>query len=397
MKPFHFYNPTRIVFGAGKIAALREHLPPDARILFTFDEDAVMENGVHAQVMQALQGVHVVQFGGIQPNPDYDYLIQALPLIHAHQLNIIVSAGGGSVIDGSKFIAAAACTQGDPWDLSATPFLVKTALPHICIPTLPGAGSEMNCWGVISRRSLELKRDFSGDALFPKLSILDPTVTLTLPWKHLQNGIIDTFSHVIEQYITTDHDTPLQNRQAEALIFTIMEAATAIIQNPNDLNARGHLMWAACLTLNDHLQAGMQPDFAAHRISHVLTALYDISHGQSMALLLPATLTALKHMKHRKLVRYARQVWHLHTQDEDQLILQAIEQTRQFLIRLGVSLNPADHQLHPAMIPDILAHIDQEYTYPLGECHPVHHAEVAAILEQIFFLHKPVDRTGRFS
>jgi NADP-dependent alcohol dehydrogenase len=384
VQPFQFYNPTRVLFGTGKIAALPQYLPPHARVLFTFDEDAVMHNDVHRQVMQALSGLTVIQFGGIRPNPDYDYLMQALPLIQAHQLNVIVSAGGGSVIDGSKFIAAAACTSGNPWDLSAQPFLVKTALPHLCIPTLPGAGSEMNCWGVISRRSLALKRDFSGNALFPQLSILDPTVTLTLPWQHLQNGMIDTFSHVIEQYITTPYDTPLQNRQAEALLLTIIEAAQAIMHNPDDLHARGHLMWAACLSLNDHLQAGMQPDFAAHRISHVFTALYQLSHGQSMALLLPATLSALKEMKRTKLIRYAHYVWHLTSKDEDQLIEGAIAATRDFFTQLGVSLNPADHGLSPEIIPEVLAHIDAEYTYPLGECHPIYHAEVKAILEHLF-------------
>ncbi len=388
MQPFSFYNPTRIVFGAGKIAELPQYLPADARILFCFDEEAVMANQVHAQVLQALRGHVVVEFGGIKPNPDYDYLCQALPLIKAHDLNVIVSAGGGSVIDGSKFIAAAACTKGDPWDLTAQPFLVKHALPHFCIPTLPGAGSEMNRWGVVSRRSLALKRDFSGDALFPQLSILDPAVTLTLPWQNLQHGLIDTFSHIIEQYVTTDVDTPLQDRQAEALLLTLIEAAEALLKNPNDLQARGHLMWIACLSLNDHLQAGMQPDFAAHRISHILTAHYDIVHGESMALLLPATLQALRGMKQRKLLRYARAVWQLQGPDEEELIDAAIDATRQFFRRLGISLNPQDHGLDASMIPTILAQIETEFSYPLGECHPVYQAETLTILQNLFLFPK---------
>lgn len=384
MKPFEFYNPTRILFGAGKIAELKEYLPPDARILFAFDPEAVHKNGVYTQVKAALAGHVCVEFGRIHPNPDYEMLLEALPLIEAGGLNCIVSAGGGSAIDGSKFIAAAACVEGDPWDLTAGPFLVKKALPHFAIPTLPGAGSEMNRWGVVSRNRLKLKRDFGGDVLFPRLSILDPTTTLTVPWRHLQNGMIDAFSHVVEQYVTTDTDTPLQNRQAEALALTLIDAARVLVKNPTDLAARGHLMWAACLSLNDHLQTGMEPDFAAHRLSHALTALYGLSHGESMALLLPATLEALTGMKEAKLLRYAYYVWHITTGNPEARIQGAVNATRQFFSEIGVSSCAQDHGLKPEMIPEIIAYLEVEYPYPLGECHPVFAGEVAAILDAMF-------------
>lgn len=387
MKDFTFYNPTRILFGPDKTAELSQIIPKNARILFCFDENAVSSNGAYAEIKKALASFTVIEFSGIQPNPDYEYLRKALPLIQAHQLNFIVSAGGGSVIDGAKFIAAAACSTEDPWMLTAEAFLVKQALPHICVLTLPGAGSEMNCWSVVSRRELHLKRDLSGEALYPVASILDPKFTLTLPDRQITNGIIDAFSHVIEQYVTLENDTPLQDRQAKALAQTIIDSGRAIVKNKQDLAARGHFMWAACLALNDHLQTGLIPDFAAHRISHALTALYYLDHGQSMALILPATLSVLREMKQTKLLQFAKEVWGLEGDQDQPLIEAAIQHTRTFFLEVGASLNPQDYDLEPSMIPDILSYLRQEHTYPLGECHPIMEKEVKAILEEMF---KPV-------
>ncbi len=384
MKAFEFFNPTRILFGPNKIAALPAHLPKNARILFCFDEDAVMANHVYEATCAALKPFPVMEFGGIKPNPDYDYLIKALPLIKKHSINWIVSAGGGSVLDGGKFIAAAACYQGDPWALTEKPFLVQKALPQACILTLSASGTEMNQWGVVSRRSLQLKRDFSGEALFPRLSILDPNALLTLPPHQVTNGIIDACSHVLEQYLTLPAETLLQDRQAEALLLTLMENGRTILKNKNDLNARSQFMWAATQALNDHLQTGVPSDFSSHRLSHAMTALYGLEHGQTLALIFPASLFVLREMKHAKLLRYAKMVWQLEGADEDLLVLTAIQKTRDFFMEVGGVVDPNIFGLTPDIIPAILQYIKAEYGYPLGECHPIYEKEVRAILKAMF-------------
>ncbi len=384
MKSFDFYNPTRILFGLGKIGALPQYLPEQARILFCFDEDAVMGNHVYEATRAALKAFPLTEFGGIKPNPDYDYLMKALPLIKKHSINWIVSAGGGSVLDGGKFIAAAAAYKSDPWTLTEKPFLVKQALPHACILTLSASGTEMNQWGVVSRRSLKLKRDFSGEALFPKLSILDPSALLTLPNHQVSNGIIDAFSHVLEQYLTLPADTQLQDRQAEALLLTLMENGRTILKNPLDLSARSQFMWAATLALNDHLQTGVPSDFSSHRLSHAMTALYGLEHAETLALIFPATLFALKDMKRSKLLRYAKMFWQLTDSDENRLIDVAIQKTRNFFAEVGGVVDPRVHGLTPAIIPEILAYIESEYGYPLGECHPIYEKEARVILEVMF-------------
>ncbi len=384
MNPFDFYNPTRILFGEGRINELSAFVPEHARVLFAFDQEAVMANGVYHQVKAALAGFTVIEFGGITPNPDYDFLIKALPLIAAHQLDFIVAAGGGSAIDGAKFIAAAAQYAGDPWALTEVPFLVEKALPLAVIQTHPAAGTEMNQWGVVNRRSLKLSRDFSGEVLFPKVTILDPQVTLTLAQEEITHGVVDAFAHVLEQYVTIEAATPLQDRQAEAQILTIIDSARAMLEHPKDLDARGIFMWCAASVLNDHLQTGNFVDFTAHRLCHVLTALYDIKHGEALALILVPTFRVLREMKREKLCRYGRMVWGLTQQSPDDLIAATLQATEQFLLEVGAKTDPAAFGLSKGIIPEVLAYLRAENMYPLGECHPVYEAEVMAILNQLF-------------
>lgn len=384
MNPFSFYNPTRILFGEGRISELRAFIPENARILFVYDEDAVMANQVYEQVKEALVGFTVIEFGGVKPNPDYDFLVKALPLIEKHQLDFILAAGGGSVVDGAKFLAAAARYKGDPWELTESLFLVDEALPLGVIMTHPATGTEMNRWGVVNRRALKLNRDFCGDALFPKFAILDPLVTLTLPFVEVTHGIIDVFSHVIEQYVTVEVETPLQDRQAEALLLTIIESARSILKNPQDLKARSIFMWCATSALNDHLQTGNVVDFAAHRISHAMTALYDMRHADALALTLIPTLSILREMKQAKLCRYAKAVWGCEEKSKEKLVEAAIVYTRNFLLEAGANLNAKDCGLSKEMIPEILAYLKTEAMYPLGECHPVYELEVMAILSAMF-------------
>ncbi len=383
MNPFHFYNPTRILFGEGRISELRAFIPEDARILFVYDEDAIKKNGVYAQIQEALVGFPLIHFNGIRPNPDYDFLIKALPLIREHELNYIVAAGGGSTIDGAKFIAAAAKWFGDPWGLTDSLFLVQEALPLAVVQTHPATGSEVNRWGVVNRKGMLLNRDFCGEALFPRLAILDPTVTLTLPRQEITYGVVDAFSHVLEQYLTTEVNTPLQDRQAEALLLTIIESARAILKNPKDIEARSIFMWCATSVLNDHLQTGNAVDFAAHRISHAITALYDLRHAEAIALLLVPTFSVLQEMKHAKLCRYARVIWGHQRKNEEELIAAGLESTRDFLLEMGAELNPRVFKLDKSIIPAVIDYFRRENMFPLGECHPVYEIEAMAILSQM--------------
>lgn len=384
MNPFDFYNPTRVIFGEGRINELRAFLPQGARVLFTYDEDAVMANGVYQQVKEALVGFTVIEFGGIKPNPDYDFLMKAVPLVKKHELDFVVAAGGGSVIDGSKFIAAAAKYDGDPWELTESLFLVKEALPLAAIVTHPATGTEMNQWAVINRRSLKLNRDMSGVALFPKFAFLDPAVTLTLPPEEITHGIVDVFSHALEQYVTIEVNTPLQDRQAEAQLLTIIESARAILKKPKDLEARSIFMWCASSVLNDHLQTGNFVDFAAHRISHAMTALYNLRHADALALTLVPTFTVLREMKKEKLCRYAKIVWGHEDHSKEKLIEKALASTHKFLVEVGAKTDPTVYGLKKSIIPEVLAYLRAENMFPLGECHPVYEIEAMAILSNMF-------------
>ena len=255
MIDFTFYNPTKIIFGSNQIVNLANEIPSDKRILITYGHGSIKKNGIYNQVKLALKDREVFEFGGIDPNPKYEQLLEALPIIKQNGINFLLAVGGGSVIDGTKFIAAAADFKEDPWELlkfdPSEPMkmaTINTALPIGCILTLPATGSEMNCGAVISRASD--KFSFGHTLLYPQFSILDPTTTFSLPPKQAANGIIDTFVHVTEQYLTYPVNAAVQDRFAEGILLTLIEEAPKIFADSQDYDARANLMWSATCALS---------------------------------------------------------------------------------------------------------------------------------------------------
>ncbi len=330
MKNFVFHNPTEILFGTGMIAELGSRVPTDTPVLLLYGGGSIKSNGVYDQVVAALDGRAWSEFGGIEANPDYDTCLRAVEQLKAKKAGFILAVGGGSVLDAAKFIAAAARdTRDDPWRIVTDGgSSITEVLPIGAVLTLPATGSESNGNSVISRRSTKEKRAFGSQLVFPRFSVLDPDTTTTLPRKQVRNGIVDTFSHVIEQYMTGFTDAPLQDRFAESIIQTLAEVGRTTLDDPKQYRARSAFMWSATLALNKLLGCGVPQDWSTHMIGHELTALYGLDHAETLAIVMPGVWKYKLASKKVKLAQYAARVWGASTADD------AIEKTEQFLASL---------------------------------------------------------------
>jgi len=340
MHNFDFHNPTNLVFGKGTIAKLAKLVPASARVLITSGGGSIKKNGVRDQVRNALGSRTVLEFEGIEPNPEYDTLMKAVEVVRKEKIDFLLSVGGGSVLDGTKFIAAAARWPAgkDPWamiqDHGAT---VKEAVPVGAVLTLPATGSEANPTAVVSRRSIGEKDHFGAPCCFPVFSILDPVTTFSLPKNQIVNGIVDTYVHVMEQYATTLNAVPLQDRQAEGILLTLVENAGKILADPPDYDARATYMWCATQALNGTIGAGVDHDWATHMIGHELTALHGLDHGVTLAIILPGALRERIEAKRAKLAHYGKRVFGVDTAEA------AIERTEAFFRDLGMKTRVSEH------------------------------------------------------
>ncbi len=365
MRNFSFYNPTRIHFGEGQIDKLAREIPAGSRVLVTHGGGSIFQNGVWQQVEQALAGYTLTRFAGIEANPQFDTLVKAVELGRREGCDFILAVGGGSVIDGSKFIAAALCHAGDPLDL-LTGTRAKAALPLGCVLTLAATGSESNPHGVVTHVARQEKLPFSSPLLYPRFAILDPRTTFSLPARQIGNGVVDAFVHTLEQYLTYPADAPLQDRQAEGLLLTLIEEGPKALANPEDYAVRANLMWCATQALNGLLGCGVPQDWATHMIGHELTTLYHLDHAQTLAVVLPAMLAERREPKRAKLIQYAERVWGIEG-DEEAKIDGAIAATRDFFQALGVPTRLADHGLDAEAIPQVLAQLQRHGMTALSE------------------------------
>lgn len=333
---FEFHNPTRLVFGRETIARLKDLVPKGARILLTYGGGSIMGNGVHKQVRAALEGFHVVEFGGIEPNPRFETLMKAVELVRSEKIDFLLPVGGGSVLDGTKFIAAAAPYNGDEWEiLKTTGGVVKSALPIGAVLTLPATGSEANGSAVISRDSTTEKLHFWSPLVYPVFSILDPETTFTLDARQTGNGIVDTFVHTVEQYVTVHADSSLQDRVAEGILSTLIEEGPKALSHPADYASRANIMWCATQALFGTVGVGLPGDWASHGIGHELTAFYGLDHARTLAVLLPGVWRYQFERKLKILAQYGTRVWFLDGQDR-WVASQAIDRTEAFFESVGV-------------------------------------------------------------
>ncbi|MBI9077822.1 MAG: iron-containing alcohol dehydrogenase [Desulfatibacillum sp.] len=344
MRNFDYHNPTKVVFGKGTISRLKNLVPPQGKIMLVTGGDSIRKNGVHAQVMESLKKRDVVEFSGIKPNPEYDTLMEAVDMVKREDPAFLLAVGGGSIMDGTKFIAAASkYTAGDPWEICSKLAKVLEALPLGVVVTLPATGSETNNIGVVSRKSERKKIVFHADKLFPQFAVMDPEVTFSLPDNQVRNGIVDAFIHVLEQYLTYPVDAPLQDRQAEAVLLTLLEVGPKTLRQKDDYDARASFMWCANQALNGLLKCGVPTDFATHRIGHELTVQYGLAHAEAIAVVLCCLLRRQKEDKQEKLLQFAQRVWNLDTTSPDLAINQAIAETECFFNGLGMPTRLTDY------------------------------------------------------
>jgi NADP-dependent alcohol dehydrogenase len=368
MNNFDYANPTRILFGKGRIADLAKVVPADARVLLLFGGGSIRNNGVLDEVHAALSGRTFHEFSGIEPNPSYENLMQAVELVRKEKIDFLLAVGGGSVIDGTKFIAAAANFDGEPWAiLEKGGRNVTSALPFGAVLTLPATGSEMNNGGVVTRKSIKAKMSFMSKHCFPLFSILDPAKTFTLPTRQIGNGVVDAFAHVMEQYMTYPANAPVQDRFAEGILQTLIEEGPKALANPEDYDVRANIMWCATLALNGLIGAGVPQDWATHMVGHELTALYDLDHAQTLAIVMPSMLRVRKEGKRAKLLQYAARVWHLTDGDEDTRIEAAIAKTQEFFEQMGVKTRLSDYELNADAVEAVLAQLSAHKMTTLGE------------------------------
>lgn len=370
MNNFNLHTPTRILFGKGAIAELREQIPAQARVLITYGGGSVKKTGVLEQVYQALEGIDVLEFGGIEPNPSYETLMKAVELVRAEKVTFLLAVGGGSVLDGTKFIAAAAHypQDQDPWNILLTGGKdVTSAIPMGSVLTLPATGSESNSGSVVSRRATGDKQAFMSAFVQPVFAILDPVYTYTLPVVQVANGVVDAFVHTVEQYLTYPVNAKVQDRFAEGLLLTLIEEGPKALAEPENYDVRANVMWAATMALNGLIGAGVPQDWATHMLGHELTAMHGLDHAQTLAIVLPALLNEKRNEKHAKLLQYAERVWNITEGSEEERIDAAITATRNFFEQMGTGTRFSAYGLDGSSIPGLLAKLEEKGLTKLGE------------------------------
>lgn len=379
MYNFQYANPTRICFGEGQIASLPELIPPGGRLLVLYGGGSIKQNGVYEQLTRALEGVTWREFSGIGANPRYELLMEAVALVKRERIDFLLAVGGGSVVDGTKFVAAAACYEGDePWDICGKQASVHKALPMGCVLTLPATGSESNPTSVVSRG--DVKISFRSPLVQPQFAVLDPTTTYSLPPRQTGNGVVDAFVHIAEQYLTFPVGGEVQDRLAEGLLQVLVENGPKALAEPTNYQVRANLMWAASLALNGLIGCGVPQDWASHAIGHQLTALYGLDHGQSLAVVLPSLLRERASQKQDKLAQFAERVWHSTREDKALRIEEAIIRTEQFFQKMGLGTRLADYGLSESCIPAVCSNLKRVGRTALGEQQDIDPDRVARIL-----------------
>lgn len=346
MLNFEFKNPTKIIFGKGEIAKIKNEIPKNAKILMLYGGGSIKKNGVYEQVKDALQGFEIVEFGGIPANPEYEILMEALAVIKQENIDFLLAVGGGSVIDGTKFLSAAANYEGEnKWEILTKPVRTQEGegLPFGTVLTIPATGSEMNSGYVISKRDTQEKRSSGGPGLFPKFSVLDPEVIRTIPKNQIANGIADAYTHVLEQYMTFPSPATLQERLAESILQTLQEVAPKLLTEDFDYDTAANYMWCCTMALNGLIQKGVTTDWSVHGIGHELTAYFGIDHARTLAIIAPSHYRYNFDRKKEKLAQYAERVWNITEGTLEEKAQQGIDKMEAFFQSLGIKTKLSDY------------------------------------------------------
>lgn len=368
MNNFEYKNPTKIIFGKNTIEKLTSEIPADAKVLMLYGGGSIKKNGIYDQVKTALAKVDMIEFGGIPANPEYETLMEALKVIKDEKVTYLLAVGGGSVIDGTKFLSAAALYSGDePWEMLKNKERPNKGLPFGTVLTLPATGSEMNSGLVVSRKETKEKLSMGGPALFPTFSILDPQVITSIPKRQLANGITDAFTHVLEQYMTYPAGGLLQDRFAESILQTLVEVAPTVVEDPTNYEAASNFMWSCTMALNGLIQQGVPGDWAIHMMGHELTALFGIDHARTLAVVTPSHYKYNFEAKKEKLAQYAERVWNVTEGSIDDKAYAAIEKTEAFFHQLGIDTKLSDYTKDYEGTAEEIAKRFTERGWKLGE------------------------------
>lgn len=385
---FAFHNPTTILFGKDQVKKIDEYVPADAKVLITYGGGSAKRSGVLDRVKAALGKRDVLEFGGIEPNPHYETLMKAVEVVRTEGITFLMAVGGGSVIDGTKFISLASFYPGDAYKLlytgfrDITPDMVPQVVPFGTVLTLPATGSEMNNGAVISYNGG--KFGIMSQRTFPQFSVLEPEITFTLPVTQVANGIADAFVHTVEQYITFPVDARVQDRWAEGILQTLIEVGKTNIEEPTNYDARANMVWAATMALNGIIGVGVPQDWATHMIGHELTAKFGIDHGKTLSIVYPALLEVMKEQKFDKLLQYAQRVWGITEGTDTDKVDMAIMKTREFFESLGIRTHLSDYGVEASAINDIVAQLEAHGMVKLSETGAITPEVARTILEKAY-------------
>ncbi|MEL6558536.1 MAG: iron-containing alcohol dehydrogenase [Bacteroidota bacterium] len=386
MQNFEYHNPTNLIFGMGQIAALADQIPADAKVLMLYGGGSIKKNGVYDQVKDALKNHEWLEFGGIPANPEYEVLLKALEVIKKEKIDFMLAVGGGSVIDGVKFLSSAALYEGDtPWDILKNKIRTFKGMPFGTVLTLPATGSEMNSGSVITRAETKEKLGMGGPGLFPQFSILDPTVIKSIPQRQIANGIVDAFHHVMEQYITYPAHANLQDRIAEGILQTLIEVGPVVYEDRDNYEAGANFMWSCTMALNGLIQKGVPTDWAIHAMGHELTALYGIDHARTLAIICPSHYSYNFDKKKAKLAQFGERVWGITAGSEEEKAKAAIEKTVEFFHSLGVQTRLSDYtDAYDGTAKNISERFTERGWTGIGEHKDITPADVEKIVEMSY-------------
>lgn len=378
MNNFVFQNTTKIIFGKGKIASLATEIPTEFKVMLTMGGGSIRKNGVYDQVRAALAEHEVVEFWGIEPNPTVESVRDAVAMARAEDIDVLLAVGGGSVVDATKLISSAILNDNDPWDIVLDSSLITECVPYASVITLPATGSEMNRGAVISNKATDEKYAFYTN--YPVFSVLDPQTTFTLPEYQRACGLADTFVHVMEQYLTRCGVSRLMDRWAEGILSSVVEVAPRVMTHPTDYDAMSDYMLSATMALNYFVSMGVPQDWGTHMIGHEVTALTGTTHGQTLAIILPAMMEVMVDEKKGKILQYGERIWDITEGSEQERIAETIACTRSFFASLGLK----GHLSEVGCTDEIAAEIVERFKSRdarLGENGSVDYQKVAQILE----------------
>ena len=388
MLNFELYNPVNYVFGKGQMEKLTGLVPSNTKILIAYGGGSIFKNGVYDQVKAALPNHEILEFGGIEPNPRFETLMKAVELIRTEKIGFILAVGGGSIIDGVKFISAAVNFEGDAAEILKKRILFKDVskvIPFGTVLTLPATGSEMNSGAVVTLEATQEKLTLGGSALFPVFSIVDPTVITSLPKRQLQNGVVDAFTHVLEQYLTYPHDALLQDRISESILQTLIEIGPKVVENPSDYKLASNFVWCATMALNGLIQKGVPSDWATHMIGHELTALYEIDHARTLAIIGPNLYRVMFDTKKEKLAQYGQRVWKIQGNSTEEIAEKSIEKTVAFFHEMGMKTKLSENTENYEKTADfIVKRFEERGWKTLGEKQNISLDKVRTIVEMSY-------------